>query len=132
GKEDSQLRQTSATLRRSRVRFEEFDRTALEAKYPQVSFEDVKTGIFEPHSGILMARRAVAALVEDALRLGVQYCSAQILKPAGSGRLEQVVTSQGERMRAEHLVFACGAWLGKIVLEVLGARIFPTRQEVFF
>jgi len=132
GEDDSQLRQTSATLRRCRVRFEEFDRTALEAKYPQVSFEDVKTGIFEPHSGILMARRAVAALVEDALRLGVQYCSAQILKPAGSGRLEQVVTSQGERIGAEHFVFACGAWLGKIFPEVLGARIFPTRQEVFF
>src|SRR6266705_1482814 len=132
GEDDSQLRRTFATLRRCRVRFEEFDRAALEAKYPQVSFEDIKTGIFEPHSGVLMARRAVAALVGDALRLGVQYCSAQILKPAGSGRLEQVVTSQGERISAEHFVFACGAWLGKIFPEVLGARIFPTRQEVFF
>lgn len=132
GEDDSRLRQTSATLRSCRVRFEELDRAALEGKYPQVSFEEIKTGIFEPHSGVLMARRAVAALVEDALRLGAQYCSAQILKPAGSGRLEQVVTSQGERISAEQFVFACGAWLGKIFPEVLGERIFPTRQEVFF
>jgi sarcosine oxidase len=132
GEDTSQLRRTAATLRRCRVRFEELDRAALERKYPQVSFEDIKTGIFEPQSGVLMARRAVAMLVEDALRLGVQYCSAQILKPAGSGRLEQVVTSQGERFSAEQFVFACGAWLGKAFPEVLGERIFPTRQEVFF
>jgi glycine/D-amino acid oxidase-like deaminating enzyme len=29
-------------------------------------------------------------------------------------------------------VFACGAWLGKLFPEVLGERIFPTRQEVFY
>jgi len=132
GEDDSQLRRTTATLRRCKVPFDEFDRAALEAKYPQISFEDVKTGIFEPYSGVLMARRAVAAVVEDALRLGVQYRNAQVLKPTGSGRLEQVVTGQGERIGAEQFVFACGAWLGKVFPEVLGARIFPTRQEVFF
>ena len=132
GGDDSQLRRTAATLKRCKVRYEEFDRAALEEKYPQVSFEDIKAGILEPHSGVLMARRAVAMLVEDALRLGVEYCSAQILKPAGSGRLEQVVTSQGERFSTEQFVFACGAWLGKVFPEVLGERIFPTRQEVFF
>jgi len=132
GEDDSQLRRTAATLKRCKVRYEDFDRAALEAKYPQVSFEDIKAGILEPHSGVLMARRAVAMLVEDALRLGVEYCSAQILKPAGSGRLEQVVTSQGERFSTEQFVFACGAWLGKVFPEVLGERIFPTRQEVFF
>jgi sarcosine oxidase len=132
GEDDSQLRRTSATLRRCKVPFDEFDRVALERKYPQVSFEDVKTGIFEPQSGVLLARRAVAALVEDALRLGVQYCTALILKPAGSGRLVQVETSQRERISADQFVFACGAWLGKVFPEVLGKRIFPTRQEVFF
>jgi glycine/D-amino acid oxidase-like deaminating enzyme len=29
-------------------------------------------------------------------------------------------------------VFACGPWLGKMFPELLGPRIFPTRQEVFF
>jgi sarcosine oxidase len=132
GEDDSQLRRTSATLRRCKVPFDEFDRAALERKYPQVSFEDIRIGIFEPQSGVLLARRAVTAVVEDALRLGVQYCTALILKPASSGRLEQVETSQREQIRAEQFVFACGAWLGKVFPEVLAERIFPTRQEVFF
>ena len=132
GEDDSQMRRTATALRHCQVRFEEFDHATLEEKFPQVSFADVKTGIFEPESGILMARRAVAAVVEAAIRMGVQYCSAQIVTPKGSGRLEQIVTSQGERISAEQFVFACGAWLGKVFPEVLGARIFPTRQEVFF
>jgi glycine/D-amino acid oxidase-like deaminating enzyme len=132
GEDDSQLKRTATTLRHCKVRFEEFDRAALEAKYPQVSFEDVKKGILEPESGVLLARRAVAAVVEDAVRRGVEYRNEQVVKPTGSGRLEQIVTSMSERISAEHFVFACGAWLGKVFPEVLGARIFPTRQEVFF
>src|SRR6266849_865690 len=132
GEDDSQLRRTTTTLRHCRVRFEVYDRAALEQKYPQVSFEDIKTGILEPESGVLMARLAVAVLVEEGLRMGVQYRSAQVLKPVGSGRLEQIVTSQGEKIGAWEFVFACGAWFGKVFPEVLGARIFPTRQEVFF
>ena len=119
GEDDSQLQRTSTTLRHCKVPFDKYDRSTLESRYPQVSFEGVTTGIFEPHSGVLMARRAVAALVEEALRLGVQYCGAQILKPTGSGRLEQIATSQGEKISAEHFIFACGAWLGKVFPEIL-------------
>jgi sarcosine oxidase len=132
GDNDAQLRQTVSTLRRCKIPFEEMDRAALEKKYPQVSFEDIKTGILEPNSGVLMARRAVAALVEDALRLGVEYCSTQVIKPTGSGRVEHVAASRGERIAAGEFVFACGAWLGKVFPEILGPRIFPSRQEVFF
>jgi sarcosine oxidase len=132
GENDAQLGHTVSTLRRCKIPFEEFNRARLEKKYPQVSFEDIKTGILEPHSGVLMARRAVAALVEDALRLGVEYCSAQVIKPSGTGRVEHVVTTHGERIAAGEFVFACGAWLGKVFPEILGPRIFPSRQEVFF
>ena len=40
--------------------------------------------------------------------------------------------STGERLAAGNFVFACGPWLGKIFPELLGERIFPTRQEVFY
>ena len=132
GQDDSQLRRTTRALRHYRIPFDELDRPTLEKKYPQVTFDDVTLGILEPQSGVLMARRAVTTVLEDAVRLGVQYRCAQITKPTGSGRLEQVTTSQGEKFAADQFVFACGAWLGKVFPEVLGERIFPTRQEVFF
>src|SRR5215475_9166503 len=48
GKDDKRLRETAATLKRCGVLFEEYDRTALEKKYPQIALEEIQKGIFEP------------------------------------------------------------------------------------
>ncbi|HKW65221.1 MAG TPA: N-methyl-L-tryptophan oxidase [Candidatus Acidoferrum sp.] len=132
GKDDTRLKETAATLKRCGVRFEEYDRASLETKYPQIALGEIQKGIFEPLSGVLMARRAVAAVVEEAIRLGVEYRCAQVVDPREVGAVKHVTTKQGERIAARQFVFACGAWLGKIFPDVLGSRIFPSRQEVFF
>lgn len=132
GKDDERIRQTQETLTRCGVAFEEMERAELEKRYPQIAFEDVSTGLLEPKSGVLLARRGVAAVVADAVRLGAEYRDVSIAMPYGSGQLDAVTTSGGERISAEQFVFACGAWLGKLFPEILGARIFPSRQEVFF
>src|SRR3712207_2581850 len=51
---------------------------------------------------------------------------------ATGGCLQQVRTSDGRLIEADVFVFACGPWLPKLFPEILGRRIFPTRQEVFF
>jgi glycine/D-amino acid oxidase-like deaminating enzyme len=132
GKEDARVRQSAETLRRCGVAFEELSRTELERRYPQIGLEGITQGLLEPHSGVLMARRAVAAVVEDAVNRGVEYRVAHIAEPHGAGAIGAVKTSFGERIEAGTFVFACGAWLGKIFPDVLGSRIFPSRQEVFF
>jgi sarcosine oxidase len=132
GDKDQRLEQTSATLKRCGVAFEELDRASLEKRYPQIGLDGIERGIFEPKSGVLMARRAVAAVVEDAVRLGAEYRAAQAMNPREAGRVKQITTSQGESIAAGEFVFACGPWLGKIFPDVLGTRIFPSRQEVYF
>jgi sarcosine oxidase len=132
GDDDTRLRQTGKTLKSCGVAFEEWSRATLEKRYPQIGMDGVKFGLFEPNSGVLMARRAVAAVVEDAIRLGADFICAPALAPAEPGRVHRMTTSQGERIASRRFVFACGAWLGKIFPDVLGERIFPSRQEVFF
>jgi monomeric sarcosine oxidase len=132
GKDDERLRQTKATLRRNGVAFEEMDREALEKQYPQIGLEEIRCGILEPNSGVLMARRAVAAVADDAGMRGAEYRNAHMVRPTGSGRINHVVTSHGEVIEAGQFIFACGAWLGKLFPDILGSRIFPSRQEVFF
>jgi monomeric sarcosine oxidase len=132
GKNDTRLKETIATLKRCGAPFEEYDRAMLEKRYPQIGLEEIQKGILEPHSGVLMARRAVAAGVEDAVRLCAEYRCAQVVDPREAGAVKHVTTMQGERIAAGQFVFACGAWLGKVFPDVLGARIFPSRQEVFF
>jgi len=132
GDEDQRLRQTSETLKRCGMPFEELGRAALEKRYPQIGFDGIECGIFESKSGVLLARRAVAAIVEDAVRLGVEYLCAHAMNPREAGRVENIATSNGERIAAREFVFACGPWLGKVFPDVLSTRLFPSRQEVFF
>jgi len=84
---------------------------------------------------VLMARRVVATIAEEAVGRGVEYRVAEIVTPRnghGSGGLASIATRNGEHIVAEQFVFACGAWLGKVFPDVLAERIFPSRQEVFF
>src|SRR5262249_43350684 len=124
--------ETHATLTHVGVPFQEMDHAALVSAYPQANFDGIQRGILEPHSGVLMARRAVAAVVADSASRGVDYRIAKIEMPSADGRLTSIKTTTGDRFSAGSFVFACGPWLGKVFPEVLGQRIFPTRQEVFF
>ncbi len=105
----------------------------LSRRYPQMRISDPGVfGILEPESGALMARRAVAAVVEDAVADGVDYLQAGVTAPRQGGRPGELRTTSGESIAAGDTVFACGPWLPKLFPELLADRIFPTRQEVFF
>ena len=67
-------------------RFEQLDRSTLEARYPQIGLDGIAGGLLESESGVLMARRAVASVVEDAIRSGTEYRTAAIVTPRSSGK----------------------------------------------
>lgn len=129
---DERMQQTVETLRRCHVKFDLLKGDQLGKRYPQIRLEGIAMGLLEPHSGVLMARRAVAAVVEAAVKMGVEYRIARIEEPRGTEGCEFVMSNGDEPFAAKHFVFACGAWLGKIFPQILGSKIFPTRQEVFF
>jgi sarcosine oxidase len=92
----------------------------LARRYPQIRMSSSQIfGIYEPESGALMARRAVAAVVDDAVRNGADYSIQSVAWP-------------DPQISAKTLVFACGPWLPKLFPDLLASRIFVTRQEVFF
>ncbi|MGA2097627.1 MAG: FAD-dependent oxidoreductase [Candidatus Acidiferrum sp.] len=132
GEDDSRVRQSMAMLKRCEIPFEEMDKATLGKRYSQISFDRVTRGFLEPTSGVLMARRAVAAVVEDGVNRGVDFRIAKVETPRAIGNLNTLTCSSGETISAGQFVFACGSWLGKVFPEILGHRIFPSRQEVFF
>ncbi|MGD0403157.1 MAG: FAD-dependent oxidoreductase [Candidatus Acidiferrales bacterium] len=123
---------TVTTLTKLDARFEKLSLAELRRRYPQIAFEDDAWAILEPDSGVLMARRAVQAVVEQAQKIGVDFRLGQALPPEGSGRLPALKTSSGETISAGAFVFACGPWLPKLFPDLLANRMFITRQEIFF
>ena len=125
-------RASLATLAKVGIPHETLQEDELRKRYPQIAVVPGGWAIWEPDSGALMARRAVQAVVADAVASGTDYAVADVMPPSGTGRLTGIKTSGGEAVSAGAFVFACGPWLGKVVPEALGGRIFPTRQQVFF
>ena len=123
---------TVTTLTKLQVPFEKLSLAELHRRYPQIAFEDDAWGILEPDSGVLMARRAVQALVEQSQEIGVGFRTGQTLAPESQGHLDAVKTSSGETISAGAFVFACGPWLPKLFPDILADRMFVTRQEIFF
>jgi monomeric sarcosine oxidase len=112
-------------------------------RFPQINLKDISWAMFEPDSGILVARRAVQAVVNEAIKAGVDYIQEEIA-PVGTGvlpvghvqdaraTLDSIRTASGQSISAGAYVFACGAWLPKLFPILLATRIHPTRQEVFY
>lgn len=123
---------TRDTLARVGVPVEIVPAPELATRYPQMQTGAGVFGILELESGALMARRAVAAVVLDAARQGAAYSTEAVSAPFRRGSQVVVRTASGEEIRAGTFVFACGAWLPKLFPGLLGKRIRPTRQEVFF
>lgn len=126
------VRESAAVLKKCGVPFEDLSGAEIERRWPQFHFEAPVRGLYEPESGALMARRAVQAVAASVEKAGGSYRIAQVLPPVGRGRMEALRLASSDPVRAATYVFACGPWLPKIFPELLGQRIFPTRQEVFF
>jgi glycine/D-amino acid oxidase-like deaminating enzyme len=129
---DPYTENTRRTLAQCGAAFESLSPTELRSRYPQMHFAPGAWGIFEPESGALMARRAVEAVVADAMRRDVALLREAAAAPHGAGSAAEVPTASGAAIRAGAFVFACGPWLPKVFPELLAKRIQPTRQEAFF
>jgi sarcosine oxidase len=122
--------ESRGALRAVGVPFEDLDAKELQQRYPQLRYD--AAAIFEPEAGALMARKCVQQVVAQFVSDGGLLVPGCVQPPTGSGRVSRVKTSSGQSFEADVFVFACGPWLPKVLPELLGKRIFPTRQEVFF
>jgi len=123
---------SAAMLKKCGVPFEDLTDEEIRRRYPQFHLDAPVRGIFEPDSGALMARRAVQAVAAEAEKAGVRLLAGQAPPLSGNGRLSALSLASGDAVHAGTYVFACGPWLPKVFPELLGRRIFVTRQEVFF
>src|SRR5579871_1781833 len=64
---------TLRTMERCGVVFETLSQADWTRRFPQIHYTSERIGVFEPESGLALARRAVQAVVEDAIRNGVDY-----------------------------------------------------------
>ena len=129
---DEYVDQTEQTLSSVGARCQRLTLDELRSQFPQISADGLDGALIEPEAGVLMGRRAVRLLVQETLKLGGVMRPDQVNAPTGSGTLDAITTSQGDAIRAEHFIFACGPWLARLFPDLLAGRMHVTRQEVLF
>ena len=124
---------TLTTLRRIGAICERLEHDQLARRFKQLNLDPISWGILENESGVLLARRAVKTVADEAVRVGVDYVQQAIaLPPVDDNNLHSIWTTSGNEIEAERFVFACGPWLPKLFPDLLRELFHITRQEVFF
>jgi len=143
GRDDAYERGSIRELRAAKIKFRELSRAQMRKRWPQINFEDVEWGIFEPECGYLDARASCAAVVEAFVASGGRYQQLAIpgtdLEDSALLNHQSKIKTQqslnlldGSKLSADIFVFACGPWLGKLFPETIGKLVSPTKQDVFF
>jgi sarcosine oxidase len=133
------------TLSKLTIPFEKLTTAEVSRRYPQIGLDQISWALLEPGSGVILARRAVQAVVNEAIKIGAKDLQDAIemggtgvspvshpQRPSAKIRLDHIATVRGDRISAGNYIFACGPWLPKIFPALLADRICPTRQEVFY
>ena len=102
-------------------------------RFPDINTEGMTAATWEPEMGYLLARAGCQAVADQFVREGGDLRVAHVQPGAvAGGAMDGVRLSDGQTLRADRYVFACGPWLGQVFPDVVGDRVQPTRQEVFF
>jgi glycine/D-amino acid oxidase-like deaminating enzyme len=125
-----------SSLKAAGIPFEELATSELARRWPQISFENVQSGIYEPHSGYLLARASAQAVVERFVSEGGEYRQAAVVNDIDNylpdEESKSLRLSDGTTIAADRFVFACGPWMGKLFPKTMGPHFLSTRQEIFF
>lgn len=135
GKDDAFGRASAAALRDEQLPIEELTPQTAAKRFPQIAFDDtIKSVLWEPEAGYLFARRACEHVLECLIAEGGEYRQAAVRVPVtiAGNPLREVSLDDGATIEADAFVFACGPWLGRLFPDVIGKRVTPTRQEVYY
>ncbi len=131
--DDRYARATLPLLRAAGLDAAELSPADAARRWPQIDFGGVRTVFHESEAGYLLAREGCETVREAFVAEGGDYRVA-LARPAplDGGGLRSLALADGDTLRADRFVFACGPWLGGVFPDVVGHRVQPTRQEVFF
>lgn len=131
--DDEFVRASLPFLEKYGFKCDELSLTRAQRRFPQINFEGVKWIFYEEKAGYIEARRACKVVLDGFLAEGGKYLQLSVKPGTIKGnRLHDVILSDGSKLEADHYVFACGSWLGKIFPDLLGPLIRPTRQTVIY
>ena len=112
-------------LRAAGVPVERIDPGEASRLFPSLTVDDLAFVLYEPEGGVLRAADGVRALVSRAREAGARLVS-------GEGRPDGARVQVGDdRLEADAVIWACGAWLGRLFPELVRLRVTFQQLTLF-
>jgi glycine/D-amino acid oxidase-like deaminating enzyme len=133
GQDDSRLNAALKHFDSLNLPYEELSLKETKKRYPHFNLEDISQVVMDTEAGYLLARMGCHVVKEAFVKEGGDYRLSEA-RPLSilNEKMEGITLSDGSKLTADHYVFACGPWLGKLFPEEIGSLVRPTRQEVFY
>lgn len=152
--DDLYIRESQPVLEDLGFPLQEIPLPELARLWPQIDPTGVRSAYLETRAGALAARESCQVVAELFMREGGTFLRAQA-EPGEirEGTMTSLRLHHGpvlqappllpeaclpgaglgqQSLSADGFVFACGPWLGKVFPKVIGERVRPTRQEVYY
>ena len=119
--------------RKHKMEYEYLSPAQLEKRFPIIGTDDLDHAWLDPFGGYLHARESVQLLNKLFIEEGGNYIQANVLPGKIKGnRISNLTLSNGNAIKSDAYIFACGSWLGKLFPDALGKTITCTKQEVYY
>ena len=116
--------ESERTLRDEGIPVERLEPDAGRELFPSFDPDGLEFVLVEPEAGVVRARSALLAMVDQAVGAGAQLVLGEA-HPVGAA-----VELDGERRSADIVVWACGAWLAGLFPELVELRV--TKQDILY
>jgi len=102
--------------------------------FPYLTFDDSVTGVVDPEAGVILADKALAAVLGLAKREGVKVRDGcEVVELESKGSLVKVVTDIGEEISCKSVVLTPGPWAGPMLTRLgLNLPLQPVKIPVYY
>jgi len=102
--------------------------------FPYLTFDDSVTGVVDPEAGVILADKALAAVLGLAKREGVEVRDGcEVVELESKGNLVKVVTEMGDEITCNSIVLTPGPWAGPILTRLgLNLPLQPVKIPVYY
>lgn len=118
------------------IKSEVLTQDELNYRWPQLNLEGIESGLYFPGGAggsTVMARQSCHAVADAFVKGGGKLKIARAMPGTKSGNAMQFVDlGNGETIKAEKYIFACGPWMAKVFPDLFTKRLEVVRRDVFF
>ncbi len=123
-KDEPFLKRTIELWKANNVAHEVITGDEVRKRWPVINADDTTIAIYEPDAGVARARASTQAVTAIAIKMGATYITSRVTPgPIRNGQMDGVILQNGDIIRGDSYVFACGPWLRKLFPKLMENRM---------